>query len=191
MGIDELWSHALKGIKQLAPKPLNDARGAIVGVDISVWLHKYIHTNEAALCLSCVPKYPPASLLAKIRNLHSTFINAGIRPYYVFDGFRHLMKKVARTERDNKEKSAKDWLAQFYTDGASGVEIDDQRREAAMSYIRDSCNPDETVVCYVITWMRKQKIDFMCAAFEAEWQLAKMEQDGRIDAVLTSQPSWF
>ena len=55
-----------------------------------------------------------------------------------------------------------------------------------MAKLRDYCNPDELVLGCVLDWMQEETIDFLGAPFEVEWQLAKMEKDGRVDAVLTT-----
>jgi hypothetical protein len=70
-------------------------QGTTVGVDQSVWLHKYCHTDIMALCLNLEPKNAPTELLAKIQSNHHALVEEGITPYYCFDGFRHPMKKVA------------------------------------------------------------------------------------------------
>jgi 5'-3' exonuclease len=186
MGIKELWSKALGDIKKKDAVPFSTLRGTIVGVDVSIWLHMYCHTDTVALHLNSVPKYAPTELLAKFQSNHRALVNEGITPYYCFDGFRHPMKKVAREERENKYNSAKQWLDCFYDDARNDRPIDDARRESAMKFLRDITIPDPLVVSYIIEWMGRENIPFECAPFEAEWQLIKMESENIVGAVMTT-----
>ena len=67
MGIKDLWSKALGDIKKKDAVPFSTLKGTIVGVDVSIWLHMYCHTDTVALHLNSEPKYAPTELLAKFQ----------------------------------------------------------------------------------------------------------------------------
>jgi len=186
MGIKDLWSKLLGDIKKKDAVPFSAFKGSIVGIDISVWLHRYCHSDTVALCMNSEPKYKPTELVTKFQINHRSLVDAGITPYYCFDGFRHPMKVVARKERDEKKNKAEEWLSAFYRDGLENRPIDDARRELAMRYLRDLTNPDELIVSCIIEWMEREKILYDCAPFEAEWQLVQLEKEGVVDAVMTT-----
>lgn len=170
MTIKDLWSKALGDIKKKHAVPFSEFKGITLGIDISVWLHKYCHTDIVALCLNSEPKYPPLELLAKLQSNHQQLTDANIRPYYVFDGFRHPMKKVARKQREKKYDAAKLWLEEFYDDARNNIPIDEERRESAMKYLREFTIPNELVISYIVDWMEGENVLYDCAPFEAEWQ---------------------
>ena len=132
MGIKDLWSKALGDIKKKDAVPFSTLKGSTIGIDVSIWLHKYCHTDTVALHLNSEPKYAPTELLTKFQGNHRALVDEGITPYYCFDGFRHPMKKVAREERESKYNIAKQWLEDFYDDARNNRPIDDTRRESAM-----------------------------------------------------------
>jgi hypothetical protein len=57
MGIKDLWSQALGNIKKKDAVPFSTFKGRVVGIDVSIWLHKYCHTDTVALHLNSEPKY--------------------------------------------------------------------------------------------------------------------------------------
>ena len=82
MGIKDLWAQALGDIKKSPTVAFSAFKGNTVGIDISVWLHRYCHTDPVALCMNSEPKYPPTELLAKFKSDHRALVDSGITPYY-------------------------------------------------------------------------------------------------------------
>jgi hypothetical protein len=115
----------------------------------TIWLHKYCHINTVALHLNSEPKYAPTELLAKFKSNHHVMANAGITPYYCFDGFCHPMKKVAHGEQHKNYKITRQWLDSFYDDAWNNCPINDTRRQAAMKFLQDITIPDPLVVSYI------------------------------------------
>lgn len=186
MGIKDLWAEALGDIKKKPTAAFSSFKGCTVGIDISVWFHRYCHTEAVALRMNSEPKYPPTELLAKFKSDHRALVDSGISPYYCFDGYRHPMKKVARLERDNKHNKAKQWLDSFYADARANRPIEPERRDSAMKYLKDVTNPDETITSYVLDWMNREGIAHECSLMEAEWQLVQLEKEKVIDVIMTT-----
>ncbi len=46
MGIKDLWSQALGNIKKKDAVPFSTLKGRVVGIDVSIWLHKYCHRTQ-------------------------------------------------------------------------------------------------------------------------------------------------
>jgi 5'-3' exonuclease len=140
--------------------------------------------DTVALHLNSEPKYAPTELLAKFKSSHHAMANAGITPYYCFDGFCHPMKKVAHEEQDKNYKITRQWLDSSYDDARNNCPINDTRRQAAMKFLQDITIPDPLVVCYIVEWMGHENILFECAPFEAEWQLVQMELENAVAAIM-------
>jgi len=186
MGTSDLWSEALGNINKQPSVPFTTAGGKIIGIDISVWLHKNIHTDLNAQCLLAHPPYPPTDLVTSIKCLHNNLVKAGVIPYYVFDGSRHPMKSVARQQRDKKLEKAREHIENFYSRGRNGEIIDEEHRIEALKYSRDLAVPTiEILGEIVLNWMKPAGINYCCAPFEAEHQLIQMEKDGRIQGIMT------
>jgi 5'-3' exonuclease len=176
MGIKDLWNKALGDIKKKDAVPFSTFEGRVVGIDVSVWLHKYCHTDTVALHLNSEPKYAPFKLLAKFKSNHHAMVNAGITPYYCFDGFCHPMKKVAREEQEKNYNVTRQWLDSFYDDARNNCPINDTRWQAAMKFLRDITIPDPLVLSYIVEWMGHER--------KAEWQLVQMESENVVAAVM-------
>lgn len=101
MGIKDFWTHALEGIKSTDYIPFKDAAGKKFAVDMSIWLYKLVKTEPVALCLNSSPPYPPIQLLHVLRSWIQKIREDGPKLLFVFDGGRHLVKHVARDERES------------------------------------------------------------------------------------------
>ena len=62
----------------------------------------------------------------------------------------------------------------------------DTDRQLLMKHLKEITFPDEEFVSLIVKWMKEHSIDFECAPFEAEWQLAFLEREGALDFVYSS-----
>jgi hypothetical protein len=83
MGIKDLWNKALGDIKMKNAVPFSTLKGTIVGIDMSVWLHKYCHMDTVALHLNSDPKYAPTELLAKFKVIIMQWSMQGLLPLII------------------------------------------------------------------------------------------------------------
>lgn len=51
--------------------------------------------------------------------------------------------------------------------------------------------PDKGMTCVVVEWMKEKGAHFVCAPFEAEWQLVELERIGCVDGILATDSDIF
>eukprot|EP00051_Salpingoeca_urceolata_P008341 m.105268 g.105268 ORF g.105268 m.105268 type:complete len:383 (+) comp15702_c0_seq1:24-1172(+) len=97
MGVRRLLPYLRKHCPRVFRRPsLPALDGRVVALDTSIFLHKYIHTIDAAEGdLVCVDRF--VSQYAKLRSF-------GIRPVYVLDGEKHTSKLPEHNRRQATEE---------------------------------------------------------------------------------------
>ena len=186
MTINDLWNDLLRNIKQINYIPLTEASGETWAVDISVLLHQFCKLDDVVLALNSEPPYAPVSLLNALKNWHNGLTSSGIMPFYVFDGYlSHPMKAAMHEARKRTVDKAKEELEEFYRKGRDGEPIGEDDRSRALSNLRTITQPTERVISAVVNWFKEAGISFMCAPFEADWQLAYLDRIGQVDGIVS------
>lgn len=102
MGVQGLWSHIRSKCKHvLIPITYEALSGMRLAIDATVYMYALKSRGDPALEFSA---------------LHSTLVNAGIRPHYIFDGTQKESKRFEAARRDAGRKRV--------------LEIIDEREEA-------------------------------------------------------------
>ena len=94
MGVTHLWK-----LLEKAERPLNldDYKGAVVAVDVSIWIHQLLHGIKGKDAVQ-------NAYLIGIFNRICTLLHHRIRPIFVFDGNAPQLKKKAlvRVRSENR-----------------------------------------------------------------------------------------
>ena len=183
MGLSGFFPEATKGM-QVIKRRLSEFQGEQIGVDASIWLHTFCNNEWSALCLTSDPVYVPLSILERFKTQHDILTKLNITPIYVFDGCRHPMKSIARAKRDDTVEKAKTWLSNYYSNAKTNIINDNQRKES-LKKLKAISYPTNEVHDMIISWMQEAGIEYICALFEAKWQLVSMESKGIIAAIMT------
>lgn len=96
------------------------------------------------------------------------------------------MKHVARNERESGYKKASEWLNAFYEKGRKDDVITDDERKKALKYIKEGTAVDDRIIQYVVDFLDEIGVDYMCAPYQADGQLVRLEKDGVIHGSLTA-----
>ena len=161
---------ALKSIQR--PCNLKKFSGQTLGVDGYGWLHRGLAACAADLALDRPTRKHIEWFLHRVRML----IHFGVRPYIVFDGDN--LPSKAKTEagrRERREEAKKEGLALHRAGKAS------QAYKTLMKAV--DVTPEMTHE--LIQELKKLKVAYVVAPYEADAQLAYLEQKGIIDGVLS------
>ena len=100
MTVGNLFKEVFPGIKSADKVRLSSLKDLRLGVDGNIWLHIIASTSEDyCFKYNIRPQYLPRDVITKFVIRHNTLTRAGIIPVYVFDGYDHVMKSVARNKR--------------------------------------------------------------------------------------------
>ena len=80
------------------------------------------------------------------------------------------------------EKSQQ-WLDCYCT--LNKEEITQEKIEESQKHIINISYPTNKIHAMVVTWMKANNIQFLCAPFEAEWQLVSLQRRGEIDVIIS------
>ena len=169
---------------------LNDFRGNIIGVDLSIWLNQAIHSPATKVeFASNFVAIPPVDISRQIcaflDGKWAFFDQYGIKLLLVADGSRNPLKKGTNDARQMGPAQAKAEFETYLTSDALFDESTLQKHAQKSVYVR------EDVLLAAIEWANRNEIRFCCAPIEAEWQLLSLEEQGIIDAILTIDSDTF
>ena len=168
------------GIQNLLPvcssiterKPLSTFAGKKVAIDGFVWLHRAAYTcaDELAINPSTI------SILPFLQKRLQVVLNAGITPIIVFDG--HFLPSKSLTNQKRREKRHENLLKAHEFTQLGQYDFAHQYYLKAIEILPET----------VHTWikeLRRARIEYFVAPYEADAQLAYLAQIGYVDAVLT------
>ncbi|PWN50131.1 hypothetical protein IE53DRAFT_110312 [Violaceomyces palustris] len=169
MGISGLLP-LLKDIQ--SSKNISSYRGLTLGIDAYVWLHR-----GAYGCAQEIVKDPTCTrylsfAIHRIRMLR----HHGVTPYIIFDGDRLPSKGGTEVEREQRRNEA---LAK-----ARALESEGRFAEARDAYTK--CVDITPEMAYqLIKILKREGVSYVVAPYEADAQLAYLEQEGLIDGIVT------
>jgi len=170
------------GIDRKKPSnTLEDLRGKVAGIDASIWLMEIIKASyqlQVKFHMS-----PPMDfdfeLHLKLSERLKVLTRFGIKPVFVFDGFRSPCKSEETTRRQHHQnialKKLKDAL----------LRSDISNCDNLKSLYRDATYINEDVTASTLLWCQKNGIQTVQAPLEADSQLYRLCTDNIIDFIMT------
>jgi hypothetical protein len=149
------------------------------GVDMSITLVKALSTGDASEEFWQLPMVPVMSIIPHLDKLKNTLDGADMPFIAVFDGCRHPMKSKTTEKRNAEFTKKRDRLDQLIAAGDPQSYSEIQRLRRGTTYIR------EDVIALARDWCGDNDIPFVCAPFEADWQLALMCSQGILQGVIS------
>ncbi|KAJ3252544.1 Rad2 nuclease [Chytriomyces hyalinus] len=153
-------------------KHLRDYAGMRVAVDTYVWLHRAAFGCAMDLGLGKKTTAYVSFCMKRVALLRQF----GITPVLVFDGGCLPMKSHTERERRLRRQEAKKKAHEELLKGDTSK---------AMEMFQQCVNITPNMALELIKALRKEKIEFIVAPYEADAQLAYLEKIGKVDAVLT------
>ncbi|KAF9078713.1 PIN domain-like protein [Rhodocollybia butyracea] len=169
MGIQGLLP-ALKSIQ--TTKHLSEFAGQTVAVDAYVWLHKGVFTCATELATGKPTHKYVNYAMEKVRLLR----HHGIEPYIVFDGGPLPAKKGTEVERKRKRDEQ---LSRGNLLAAQG-----KHPQARDCYLK-AVDVTPQMAFQFIKALRAESVPYVVAPYEADAQLAYLERQGIVSAILT------
>ncbi|RKO99948.1 hypothetical protein CXG81DRAFT_1335, partial [Caulochytrium protostelioides] len=154
------------------PVHLDDLRGQTLGIDGYVWLHRGAYACAIELALDQPTTRYIDFFMKRIQQL----LDHQITPYVVFDGGRLPMKAATDHQRSARRREMRARGQQFYAQG---------RRKEAFECFSSAVSVTPRMASRVIVELERRGIRFLVAPYEADAQLAYLDQIGAVDAVLT------
>ncbi|KAF9269671.1 PIN domain-like protein [Marasmius fiardii PR-910] len=169
MGISGLLL-ALKSIQ--ATKPLSEFSGQTIAVDAYVWLHKAVYSCATELATGQPTCKYVNYAMDRVRILR----HHGIEPYIVFDGGPLQAKQG--TESDRKKKR-EEYIAKGNMLAAQG------KHSSARDCYTKAVDVTPQMAFQLIKALRAEGVKYVVAPYEADAQLAFLEKNGLVSAILT------
>jgi exonuclease-1 len=180
MGIEGLLKSFIQHT-ETALITLEALRNKVVGVDASIYLMKWLCTNEAVGAYFLVePRLNIDALVYEfwdslLKKLHSY----GIIVILVIDGERNPAKAATNIERERQRNLALSRLLNLIESN------DGNDPKEAYKYMKQCAYVREDIVLATVEWARDRKVRFLCSPMESDWQLVALERSGITDASLT------
>lgn len=104
----------------------------------------------------------------------------------VFDGSRNPLKALENEKRRKKAEEAKLQLKAYWSNTDSTFS-----GKNLLAMMRKNVMASGYTTLVAKEWAIKQKIKYCSAPIEAEWQLVSLEEQGIVDAIITSDTDTF
>ncbi|KAL5337347.1 hypothetical protein BJX70DRAFT_370152 [Aspergillus crustosus] len=169
MGIKGLHG-LLKSIQK--PCHLKKFSGQTLGVDAYGWLHRGTVACAVDLVLDRPTTKHVDFVLSRVRML----LYFGVTPYLVFDGDDLPSKSGTELDRQQRRKESK----------ALGMELHRKGRTAeAYQEFQKAVDVTPLMARQLIEELKKLKVQYVVAPYEADAQLVYLEQHGFIDGIIS------
>ncbi|CAG8756863.1 2346_t:CDS:2 [Dentiscutata erythropus] len=146
--------------------------GRAVGVDAYCWLHKGIHT-----CITELAMNKPTTKYVDycMRRVHM-MKQYNVRPLIVFDGGFLPAKSITESIREKKRKEYRVKGQALYKKG---------QIHEAMTFLEKSIDITPEMAYKFIQALRDENVEYVVAPYEADAQLAYLEKEKKIAAIIT------
>ena len=156
-----------------------------IGVDASAWLHRGCVMYSYEIITQTEPwrkkRMTPPWIDYPLRMI-TLLSNNGITPVIVFDGVSSPAKGPTSAKRRARKETAK----------SKGLELLRQGNEAAARKVLfGAFEVTSEMTVDLIIELKKRRIEFVVAPYEADAQLAYMASTGSIDGVITEDSDLF
>ena len=171
MGVDGLLSFVGSS---LSDAHISRFRGSVVAVDASCWLHRGAHAcaDDIALGRSLDHERFLGFALRMIRLLQSH----GVTPLCVFDGGKAPMKEATSADRHDRRAAELDRGRSLLEDGRTA--------DASIAFGR-AVTVTPLMARRLIGHLRRMRLPYVVAPFEADAQMAFLVQRGHCAAAIT------
>ena len=149
MGVTKLWSTVEPVCESVSF--FHAATGQTIGEDASCWLHALAATKPGEAALGMLANPPDYSIILRLFSSRlQRVLDAGIKPFFVFDGVRPGAKAMTDEARSIERKTAADAARALMTAG--------DRTQAAKHAIKAVHIKDELVYLIVHKILRPKGI---------------------------------
>ncbi|KTW27687.1 hypothetical protein T552_02127 [Pneumocystis carinii B80] len=146
--------------------------GKTIGVDAYIWLYKGAFSCAWDLALGELTEKYVDYAMHRVKMLK----HYGIKLFIVFDGGYLPSKEKTECERGKKRAESK----------AKGLEfLSQNKKRLAMEQFQKCINVTPEMAYKFIKALRRENVDYVVAPYEADAQLAYLEKQGIIHAILT------
>ncbi|KAI9925660.1 hypothetical protein ASPWEDRAFT_52276 [Aspergillus wentii DTO 134E9] len=164
----------LHGLLKSIQKPCNLKKfsGQTLGVDAYGWLHR----GTIACSVDLVLDKPTTKHIDFVLNRVRMLLYFGITPYLVFDGDDLPSKSGTESDRHERRKQSK----------ALGLELQRKGRMAeAYQELQKAVDVTPYMARQLIEELKKLKIQYVVAPYEADAQLVYLEREGIINGIIS------
>jgi len=157
--------------------------------------------GSCARAMTSSPPYEPLDLLDSIDFKYDTLVSKGLELVMYFDGARNPLKDFTNQERRAIADAAAeklmryiDWARQYEDakrDGSLSAEelkklaLKEKHLQTMARLRKIIATPDEGVYALVVDHLKKRRIQYRCAPFEADGQLAYDERMGYVSGIIS------
>ena len=174
--------HLCKIMKEASKRlPITDAYGdgSNYGLDISIVIMKALRNVDASDQFWQDPMVPVTAITIHLDKLKNTMDGANISFIAVFDGCRHPLKGKTTEKRNNIYETKSQQLKEL-------VEANDPNNYPIIRKLRrDTVKMRPDIIAVAREWCDTHGVKYICAPFEADWQLAMMCKQGFIQGVIS------
>ncbi|CAD6913258.1 unnamed protein product [Tilletia controversa] len=154
------------------PTHIKEYKGKTLGIDAYVWLHRGAYACAQELVLG----QPTDKFIRYTMHKINMLRHFGITPYMVFDGDKLPSKAHTEDDRDRRRTENRARAEQCLAAGEK-----DQARE-----LFSKCLDVSPAIAYqLIKALKREKVSYIVAPYEADAQLAYLEKEGIIDGIIT------
>jgi hypothetical protein len=174
--------HLCKIMKDVSERlPLTEAcgDGRKYGLDISIVLMKALRNVDACDQFWQDPIVPVTAITVYLDKLKNTMDGANVSVIAVFDGCRHPLKGITTDKRRALVDEKVDELKRL-------IALNDPNQYSAIRKLRkDTVHMRPDIIFVARDWCDINGVKYICAPFEADWQLAMMCKQGFIQGVIS------
>lgn len=169
MGIKDL----LKELRSITvTRHLSEYKGCRVGVDVMCWMHQGIHRCITKL----IQGEETDEYVRYIMEFIKLLTDYGLKPLIVLDG----KKLLAKRERNMERKADRDESKILAQEALGRGEY-----ELAHSLFKKSIGVTSKMISKVLVELKKQRVEYIVAPYEADAQLAYLSINRLVDLVIT------